>query len=78
MSAQRIPEGYVPTLCSRCDSTGKEKTGGKCKGCEGKGFVHAEKPATTCVYCKGTGDEAYNTLCSVCSGSGVAKTWRKR
>lgn len=76
MSTNRAPDAYEITVCYRCDSSGKDKTSGRCRGCAGKGFVYVEKPASVCRFCLGTGDESYNQLCTICGGSGVAKTWR--
>ena len=76
MSTQRVPDGFTPELCSRCEGSREEMKGKKCRGCNGKGFVDVRKPAARCAYCAGTGNNPDMSPCAICGGSGWANTWR--
>jgi DnaJ-class molecular chaperone len=76
MSARVAPEGFTPELCGRCNGSKKEKGGGSCKGCAGKGFVNVRQPVAECDYCHGTSNAADSSPCTICGGSGWANTWR--
>ena len=63
---------YVEKTCLRCNGTGSEILGGKCKGCGGAGAVLVKPPPRICGNCNGTGagDYGATTKCSVCGGCG--------